>query len=74
MNKHASINDNLETLTYGPAPEANDAVEAWFDSHQRKLGHFINNKWLHPPGRKYRKSTCPGECILSLSLSFDLYL
>ena len=29
------------------------------DEHNRKFGHFINNKWVHPDGRKTYATTTP---------------
>ena len=34
----------FETLEYGPAPEDPKGAYAWLDAHDRKFGHFINNK------------------------------
>lgn len=42
----------LGSLEYGPAPESPAVVEAWLDDHGRSLGHFIDNQWVKPEGRK----------------------
>mmetsp|Transcript_15345 Transcript_15345/g.26412 ORF Transcript_15345/g.26412 Transcript_15345/m.26412 type:complete len:889 (-) Transcript_15345:74-2740(-) len=60
LNKHKSIIDTFDDLGYGPAPESQAGVDAWLEEHNRKIGHFIGNKWVHPEGRRYRKSLCPG--------------
>jgi hypothetical protein len=41
-----------KTMEYGPAPEAPDAVNAWWDEHKRKCGLFSNNEWGMPKGAK----------------------
>jgi aldehyde dehydrogenase (NAD+) len=51
--------DYFENLSYGPCPEGDENVQAWFKSHDRKFGLFIENKWVHPPNRAYSKSICP---------------
>ena len=40
-------------------------LQAWLESHNRKLGHFINNKWVHPEGRKVYVTKAPatGETL-----------
>ncbi len=38
----------FQSLSYGPAPEAADAAEAWLDAHERKFDLFINNQWTAP--------------------------
>ena len=50
----------FQTLTYGPAPEAADAAEAWLDSHDRRFDLFINNEWSAPADGKYVHGVQPG--------------
>ena len=42
-------------------------VYAWLDDHKRDLGHFINNQWVRPDGRKTYDTTSPatGEKLAS---------
>ncbi|MCY4465546.1 MAG: aldehyde dehydrogenase family protein [Chloroflexi bacterium] len=35
----------FQSMTYGPAPEADAAADAWLDAHERKFDLFINNNW-----------------------------
>ncbi|XP_072045123.1 aldehyde dehydrogenase family 16 member A1-like [Amphiura filiformis] len=60
-----SVADIFESMDYGPNPEAPSAAQAWLESHNRKLGHFINNKWVHPEGRKVYVTKAPstGETL-----------
>ena len=39
-------------MEYGPAPESPAVANAWLDDHDRHFGHFINNQWVKPEGRK----------------------
>eukprot|EP00057_Strongylocentrotus_purpuratus_P035130 XP_797815.1 PREDICTED: aldehyde dehydrogenase family 16 member A1 [Strongylocentrotus purpuratus] len=47
-----SVESIFESMEYGPNPEAPSSAQAWLESHDRKLGHFINNKWVRPENRK----------------------
>lgn len=40
-----TVQDILETMDYGPAPESPGAAIAWLDAHQRNFGHFIGGEW-----------------------------
>ena len=51
----------FNTMEYGPAPEAPDAVKAWLDEHGRKFGLFINNEWVTPKGAKFYSSINPAN-------------
>jgi aldehyde dehydrogenase (NAD+) len=44
----AKIKDILETMDYGPAPEANGIVTAWLDAHGQGFGHFIAGAFAKP--------------------------
>lgn len=62
-----SVSHIFDTLEYGPAPEAPNVVYAWLDDHKREFGHFINNQWVKPEGRKTYETTSPatGEKLAS---------
>ena len=47
-----TVKSLFETLEYGPAPESPAVADAWLDDHGRSFGHFINNEWVKPSGRK----------------------
>ncbi len=40
-----SIKDIMETMDYGPAPEATTNAFAWLDAHDRVFGHFIDGSF-----------------------------
>jgi aldehyde dehydrogenase (NAD+) len=44
----ATINDILNTMDYGPAPESQKEAQAWLDQQGRKFGLFIDNAWSEP--------------------------
>ncbi|MBK6645414.1 MAG: aldehyde dehydrogenase family protein [Anaerolineales bacterium] len=57
----SKILEIFNTMEYGPAPEAPDAVKAWLDEHGRKFGLFINNEWVTPKGAKFYSSINPSN-------------
>ncbi len=57
----SKILEIFNTMEYGPAPEAPDAVNAWLDEHGRKFGLFINNEWVTPKGAKFYPSYNPSN-------------
>lgn len=50
--KSGVVREIFESLEYGPAPESPAVANAWLDDHGRNFGHFINNQWVKPTGRK----------------------
>ena len=40
-----TINEILQTMDYGPAPESTKEAQAWLDQHGRRFGLFIDNAW-----------------------------
>ena len=47
-----SVREIFETMSYGPAPEAQDSAQQWLAKHDHKLGHFIDGKWVRAWPRK----------------------
>lgn len=41
-----SVTDVLETMDYGPAPEANSHVLDWLTSHDGQIGHHIGGNFI----------------------------
>jgi aldehyde dehydrogenase (NAD+) len=56
-----SVSEVFSTMSYGPAPESDKVAQAWLDDHNRKFGHFINNEWVHPEGRKSYATSSPAD-------------
>jgi aldehyde dehydrogenase (NAD+) len=52
-------------LEYGPAPESPAVAYGWLDDHEREFGHFIDNQWVKPDGRKFYETKNPatGETL-----------
>ncbi|MFN4140831.1 aldehyde dehydrogenase family protein [Aestuariivirga sp.] len=47
-----SVRDILDTMDYGPAPEANGHVLDWLKAHAAGFGHFIGGEFVKPQGGK----------------------
>ena len=43
-----SVTEILDTMDYGPAPEANAHVLDWLKLHEKGFGHFINGGFTKP--------------------------
>jgi aldehyde dehydrogenase (NAD+) len=43
-----TIQEILQTMDYGPAPESSKEANAWLDQHGRRFGLFIDNAWTEP--------------------------
>jgi len=43
-----SVTEILDTMDYGPAPEANGHVLDWLKAHEQGFGHFINGAFSKP--------------------------
>ena len=54
-----SVAEIFNTMEYGPAPEADDGMQAWLQAHDNHFGLFINGEWRHPEGRSVAKSYAP---------------
>ncbi len=46
-----TVNDVLETMDYGPAPESNSHIKDWLKLHEKGFGHFINGAFTAPKGK-----------------------
>ncbi|MEH6593443.1 MAG: aldehyde dehydrogenase family protein [Halioglobus sp.] len=44
----SDIEEIFNTMSYGPAPEQADAVEAWLSQHRQGFSLFINGQWCSP--------------------------
>ena len=42
------VRDILDTMDYGPSPEASDVARAWLDAHAGGFGHFIDGGFTAP--------------------------
>lgn len=55
------IRDILKTMEYGPAPEDGSHVKTWLENHGRKIGHFINGRFVFPEKSKSFGCSNPGN-------------
>ncbi len=54
-----TIPEILETLSYGPAPEASKPALDWIAAHHGKFQLFINNEWRNPSSNEWFASINP---------------
>ena len=54
-----SVKEIFASMEYGPAPESDKVAHSWLEDHNRNFGHFINNQWVHPEGRKSYETKSP---------------
>ena len=55
------IAELFHAMTYGPAPESDDAAIAWLDAHDRKFDLLINNNWAAPSEGNYLSVSNPAR-------------
>jgi aldehyde dehydrogenase (NAD+) len=53
------VTEILDTLSYGPAPEAAKPALDWIATHEGRFQLFINNAWRDPAGREWFDSVNP---------------
>ena len=56
-----SIADILDTMDYGPSPEANTHVNQWLDRHKSGFGHFIAGSFVPSEGKGWIDVTNPAN-------------
>ena len=59
-----TIKDVLETMDYGPAPEANAHILHWFEQHKMGFGHFIGGTFVDSSGGNTFDVSNPSNDIL----------
>ena len=42
----SKVADILESMDYGPAPEAANFAHEWLDAHGRTFGFYVDGKWI----------------------------
>ncbi len=53
----------FETMEYGPAPESDAPAIAWLEKHHRKIGNFVDGRFVAPEGGKYFATINPGRNV-----------
>ncbi len=56
-----SVAEIFSKMEYGPAPESDKIVQNWLADHDRAFGHFVNNEWIKPEGKKTIASVNPAN-------------
>jgi len=56
-----TVSEIMETLPYGPAPEAAKPAQEWLDAHNGKFQLFIANKWRDPSSKEWFASINPAN-------------
>ncbi|WP_442778337.1 aldehyde dehydrogenase family protein [Janthinobacterium sp. BJB426] len=67
-----TINEILNTMDYGPAPESQKEAQAWLDGHQRTFGLFIDNAWSAPAELFASTNPADGTQLAELTQATDL--
>jgi aldehyde dehydrogenase (NAD+) len=69
MSGDRSVRAIFETMSYGPAPEADTAVRAWLSAHGNRFEHAINGTRVPPASGAYFAVHEPatGEVIASVA-------
>ncbi len=63
------VEEILETMEYGPAPESRSEADQWLSNHKNKFKLFIDGSWKAPSGGKYFDTLNPagGEKLASIA-------
>ena len=56
-----SVTEILDTMDYGPAPEANGHVLDWLAAHADGFGHFIGGSFARPAAGDFRDVSNPAN-------------
>ncbi|MFO0994530.1 MAG: aldehyde dehydrogenase family protein [Hyphomicrobiales bacterium] len=47
------VQEILESMDYGPSPEANGEVKAWLADHEHRFSHFVGGRFVAPREKAY---------------------
>lgn len=62
------VEDIMETMEYGPAPESDAPAREWLADHDARFGHFIDGEFSLPAGDSFEtRNPANGETLASLS-------
>jgi aldehyde dehydrogenase (NAD+) len=57
----ARVSEILETMEYGPAPEANGETSAWLSERGGRFNHFIGGRFVAPRQNEYFEAIDPAH-------------
>lgn len=64
-----NVKEVFADMSYGPAPESNDWVQAWLDEHKEGFSLYIDGQWVQPAEVSFFDSVNPatGEVLARVS-------
>jgi aldehyde dehydrogenase (NAD+) len=62
-----NVQDIMDTMDYGPAPESSAEAMAWLDGHGRKFGQFIGGTWTKPGKTFDSRNPATGEVLAKIN-------
>ena len=68
----SNVAEIFDTMSYGPAPEADTAAREWLAAHSARFGLFINGAWVQPQdGDAFLDSRNPatGETLARIAVA-----
>ena len=65
MHTMPQVRDILDTMDYGPSPEASDVVRAWLAAHEGGFGHFIDGDFTAPGDDTFEVSNPATDEVLA---------
>ncbi|MFN4154826.1 MAG: aldehyde dehydrogenase family protein [Paracoccaceae bacterium] len=62
-----TIKEIFDTMSYGPAPEANTEVLNWLAGHDQRFGHFIDGAFTAPEALFDSRNPATGKVLAQIS-------
>jgi aldehyde dehydrogenase (NAD+) len=62
----SNVANILETLDYGPAPEAINLANEWLDAHERTFGFYVDGGWIEADSHFASYSPSTGQEIAQI--------
>lgn len=62
-----NIQEIMNTMDYGTAPESSKEADAWLDTHNRAFGHFIDGAFTAPANGFETKNPATGSKLATIS-------
>ena len=66
-----SVREIFETMSWGPAPEADAPVREWLAARESCFGHFIGGAWTNPSAAERFEVLDPSNGKLLAHVVFD---
>jgi aldehyde dehydrogenase (NAD+) len=62
-----TIQEILQTMDYGPAPESTKEAQAWLERHERRFGLFIDGAWSAPGATFSTANPANGQALADVT-------